>query len=263
MEIGGGPEYQVMPLLIKTASYMLGGPASGAAAGIAALLAVASIYIVLVYLMFERDDRWIFYAVVIMASLGLIPILLLVPLSVRYFMISVAASLVLLSSGCAALLRRGVVGLGIGLTLLAIFVAGNAVNTGNLLRFGRGQYLAALRFMEKNSGGREVVITSDHDFRNAMLVNYYKRQLERPDSTQYVDRVTLDEQYIRTNKRSLGAEWLIFHRFDLTKQPEQVIDTYGNRYQLVKIYRYSDLSGWNWLLYHNLNRPPIAAHSAL
>jgi hypothetical protein len=156
-----------------------------------------------------------------------------------------------------------VVGLGIGLTLLAIFVAGNAVNTGNLLRFGRGQYLAALRFMEKNSGGREVVITSDHDFRNAMLVNYYKRQLERPDSTQYVDRVTLDEQYIRTNKRSLGAEWLIFHRFDLTKQPEQVIDTYGNRYQLVKIYRYSDLSGWNWLLYHNLNRPPIAAHSAL
>ena len=76
MEVGGGPEYQVTPLLIKTASYMLGGPASGAAAGIAALLAVASIYVVLVYLMFERDDRWIFYAVVIVAPLGLIPILL-------------------------------------------------------------------------------------------------------------------------------------------------------------------------------------------
>ena len=181
MEIGGGPEYQVMPLLIKTASYMVGGPASGTAAGIAALLAVASIYVVLVYLMFERDDRWIFYAVVIVAPLGLIPILLLVPLSVRYFMISVAASLVLLSSGYAALLRRGVAGLGIALTLLAVFVAGNAVNTVNLLRFGRGQYLAALRFMEKNSNGREVVITSDHDFRNAMLVNYYKRYLERPD----------------------------------------------------------------------------------
>ncbi len=138
MEVGGGPEYQVTPLLIKTASYMLGGPASGAAAGIAAKLAVASIYVALVYLMFARDDRWIFYAVVIMAPIGLIPILLLVPLSVRYFMISVAASFVLLSSGYVALLRRGMTGLGIGLTLLAIFVAGNAVNTGNLLRFGRG-----------------------------------------------------------------------------------------------------------------------------
>ena len=249
MEVGGGPKYQVTPLLIKTASYMLGGPASGAAAGIAALLAVAAIYVVLVYLMFDGDDRWIFYAVVIVAPLGLIAILLPVPLSVRYFIITVATSLVLLSSGYAALLRRGVAGRGIGLTLLAVFVAGNAVNTGNLLRFGRGQYLAALRFMEKNSDGREVVITSDHGFRNGMLVNYYKRYLERPDCTQYMERVPS------------GAEWLILHRFDLTKQPERVTDIYGNNYKLVSIYRYSDLSGWNWLLYHNLNRLPVTPHS--
>ena len=136
MELAGGPPYQVMELLIKTASYMLGGPASGAAARFAALLAAASLYVVLVYSMFERDDRWIFYAVVLVAPLGLIAILLPVPLSVRYFMVSVAVSLVLLSSGYAALLRRGVAGVGIGLTLLAIFVAGNAVNTVNLLRFG-------------------------------------------------------------------------------------------------------------------------------
>jgi hypothetical protein len=254
MEIGAGPEYQVVPLLIKTASYMLGGPASGAAGVIVALLAVASIYVVLIYSMFERDDRWIFYAIVIVVPLGLIPILLPVPLSVRYFMVSVAASLVLLSSGYAALLCRGVAGRGIGLTLLAVFIAGSAVNTGNLLRFGRGQYLAALGFMEKNSDGREVVITSDHDFRNGMLVNYYKRYLERPDSVRYANGATLNEQ---------GAEWLILHCFDLTKRPARVTDDYGNSYQLVSIYRYSDLSGWNWLLYHNLNRPPVAPQSSL
>jgi hypothetical protein len=252
MEVGGGPEYQVMPLLIKTASYMLGGPASGAAAGIVALLAAASIYVVLVYLMFERDDRWIFYAVVILVPLGLIPILLSVPLSVRYFMISVAASLVLLSSGYAALSRRGVTGLGMGLTLLAIFVAGNAVNTVNLLRFGRGQYLAALRFMEKNSHGREVVITSDHDFRNAMLVNYYKRYLARPDSIRYANEGTLNGR---------GPDWLILHRFELSGARDRVTDEYKNAYELVKIYRYSDNSGWNWLLYHNLNRLPVTPRS--
>ena len=248
MEVGGGPKYQVRPLLIKTASYMLGGPASGAAAGIAALLAVALIYVVLLYLMFQRDDRWIFYTVVIVVPLGLIAILLPVPLSVRYFMISVAASLVLLSSGCAALLRRGVAGRGIGLTLLALFVAGNAVNTANLLRFGRGQYLAALRFMEKNSDGREVVITSDHDFRNGMLVNYYKRCLSRADSIRYANGGTLNEG---------GADWLILHRFELTSWPDRVTDPYGNMYRLVRIYRYSDLSGWNWFLYHNLHRLPV------
>jgi len=140
-------------------------------------------------------------------------------------------------------------------------VVGNAVNTVNLLRFGRGQYLAALRFMERNSEGREVVITSDHDFRNAMLVNFSKRYLERPDYIRYVDGSALDGQYVRTNRRSLGAEWLILHRFDLREQPERVTDRFGNNYQLTTIYRYSDLSGWNWLLYHNLNRSPVTPHS--
>jgi hypothetical protein len=263
MKVGGGPEYQVMPLLIKTASYMLGGPASGAAAGIAALVALASTYVVLVYLMFERDDRWIFYAVVIVVPLAVIAIQRPEQLYVRYFIISVAVSLVLLSSGYAALLRRGVAGRGIGLTLLAVFVAGNAVNTVNLLRFGRGQYLAALRFMEKNSDGREVVITSDHDFRNGMLVNYYKRYLERPDYIRYLDGPALDAEYVRAKGASLGAEWLILHRFDLREQPERVTDHFGNNYQLMTVYRYSELSGWNWLLYHNLNRLPVTPHSPL
>jgi len=252
MEVGGGPRYQVMPLLIKTASYMSGGPASGAVGVIVALLAVASIYVVLVYLMFKSDDRWIFYAVVIVVPLGLLPVLLPVALSVRYFIISVAASLVLLSSGYAVLLRRGVAGRDMGLMLLALFVAGNAISTCNLLRFGRGQYLAALRFIEKNSDGREVVISSDHDFRNGMLVNYYKRHLTRPDSIRYANGLTLNEG---------GAEWLILHRFDLSVPRDRVTNEYGNAYQLVKIYRYSDNSGWNWLLYHNLNRLPVTPRS--
>ena len=117
--------------------------------------------------------------------------------------------------------------------------------------------------MEKNSGGREVVITSDHDFRNAMLVNYYKRYLERPDYIRYMDGPALDAEYVRANGASLGAEWLILHRFDLKEQPERVTDHFRNNYQLMTIYRYSDLSGWNWLLYHNLNRPPVTPHRPL
>jgi hypothetical protein len=263
MELAGGPTYQLWPLLIKTASYTLGGPASGAAAGIVALLGVAAICMALIYLMCERDDRWIFYAVVIVAPLALIVIQRPEQLYVRYFMISIAASLLLLSSGYAAILRRGVAGLAIGLALLALYVKGNTANTTNLLRFGRGQYLAALLFMETQSKDQKVVITSNQHFGNAMLVNYYKRYLKRPASVQYVDGATLREEYVRTNGLSLGAEWLILHRFDLTGQPARVTDTDGNSYQLVSIYRYSDLSGSNWLLYHNLNRPPVAPHNPL
>ena len=75
-----------------------------------------------------------------------------------------------------------------------------------------------------------------------MLVNYYKRYLKRPDYIQYVDRAPS------------GTEWLILHRFDLTNQPARVTDISGNNYELAAVYRYSDLSGWNWLVYHNLNQ---------
>src|SRR5262249_8525907 len=65
MEVTGGPTYRLWPLLIKTASYMLGGPGTGAAAGIIALVVVACLCGALIYLQFDRDDRWIFYAVVL------------------------------------------------------------------------------------------------------------------------------------------------------------------------------------------------------
>ena len=255
MEVAGGPTYQLWPLLIKTASYTLGGPGSGSAAGFVSVVATVAVCAVLMYLSRDRDGRWIFYAVVIVAPLALIAIKRPEQLYVRYFMISVAMSLLLLAAGWAAIMRRGLAGLLTGLVLLAIFVTGNAVNTVNLLRFGRGQYLAALLFMETHSNDQNVLITSSADLGNGKLVNYYKRYLKRPDSVQYVDQSMLKEDYARTNGLSLGAEWLILHRFDLTKRPAQVTDEYGNSYRLVSIYRYSDLSGSNWLLYHNLNRP--------
>jgi hypothetical protein len=254
MEVAGGPTYRLWPLLIKTASYALGGPGSGAAAGIAALLAVAALCVALIYLMFDRDDRWIFYAVIIVMPLAVIAIKRPEQFYVRYFMISVAVSLLLLSSAYAATLRRGVTGFAVGLALLALYVTGNAANTTRLLRFGRGQHLAALLFIETHSNDKRVLITSSADLGIGMLVNYYKSYLHRPEDLQYVDQATLKQDYARTNGFSLGAEWVILYSDDLTKQPARVTDDYGNSYQLVSIYRGSDLSGSDWLLYHNLNR---------
>ena len=147
--------------------------------------------------------------------------------------------------------------------MLALYVTGNAANIISLLQFGRGQYLAALLFMETHSNDKKVLITSNADLGIGMLVNYYKSYLNRPDDFQYVDQAALKEDYARTNGFSLGAEWLILFRDDLTKQPARVVDEYGNRYQLVTIYRGSDLSGSNWLLYHNLNRGQMAPQNPL
>lgn len=261
MEVAGGPPYQLWPLLIKTASYMLGGPGSGTVAGVIALLAVAALCIAIIYLKHERDDRWIFYAVVLVTPLVLVAIAQPEQLYVRYFLISVAMSLLLFSSAATSPSRRGVTVLAIGLAMLALYVTGNFANTMNLLRFGRGQYLAALRFIETHSKDKKVLVSSSSDLGNGTLVNYYKRYLDRPDDLQYVDQATLQKDYVRSNGRSLGAEWLILHLDDFKKPPARVADEHGDGYQLVRIYRYSDLSGSSWLLYHNLNRPWVAPQS--
>jgi hypothetical protein len=259
--VAGGEPYRLWPLLIKTASYTLGGPGSGVVAGIMALLAVAALCVALIFLFSDRDDRWIFYGVVIVAPLALIAIYRPEQLYVRYFMIGVAMFLLLLSSVFAATFRRGVAGLVIVLALLAFYVTGNAINTSNLLRFGRGQYLTALRFIQSHSHDKKVLVTSLFDLGTEMLVKYHKSHLDRPDDLQYVDPATLKEDYARTNGLSLGPEWLICLVDDLATRPARVTDEYGNSYQLVVIYRGSDLSGSNWLLYHNLNRGPMAPQS--
>jgi uncharacterized membrane protein len=257
MELGGGEPYVLAPLLVKTASYLVGGPGEGAAAWIVAILAGAAVVACLHALVRRRDERWFFYAIVIAAPLLLIAITRPDQVYVRYFMVSVAFVFALGASALADLLRRRSTGLVIGITLLALFVIGNAINTGNLLRFGRGQYRAALRFMENQSRDHDLFVTSDHDFRNAMLVNYYKRYLERPSRAYYLDGAALEEEYAATNGWPRGPEWLIVHRFDLKEKPDRLEDVYGNLYEIICIYRYSDLSGWNWLLYHNLNRPRV------
>jgi len=63
------------------------------------------------------------------------------------------------------------------------------------------------------------------------------------DGIHYLDRATLNHEYVCTNGSSLEAEPLISHRFNMTKPAERVTDTFANSDQLVTIYRYSALSG--------------------
>jgi hypothetical protein len=258
MKVGGGPPYDLAALLVKAASYMVGGPGDGVGADVSALLAAASICAALFWLMRRRDDQWLFYAFVIAIPLALIAIKRPEQLYVRYFMISVMVALLLFAQALGALLRGGRLGLGIGLALLALYGVGNSINTANLLRYGRGQYQAALRFMEEQSRGRDLVVTSDHDFRNGPLVKYYQRYLDRPAAASYLDATALKNEYVASGGQPYGAEWMIVHCFQLPRQPERIIgDVYGHLYELVCVYRYSDLSGSHWLLYHNLNRPAV------
>jgi hypothetical protein len=226
----------------------VGGPASGELARLAALAMLAGGCAALVWFA-RRSDEWIFYLLGCATPLLLLGIRRPEQLYPRYFMVSVVLYLVLVAPALAALIRRGASGRVLGCVVLALFIAGNALHVATLVRYGRGQYLAALRFMERESGGRELTVGSDHPLRNPTLVKYYARYLEHPERVRNVDVFSRSEEL-----RAMGGpEWMIEHRFEL---PASIRKIPG--YQLVSVYRYSDLSGWHWLLWHNQNRPSVA-----
>ncbi len=259
MKIGTGPAYALTPLLVKTASYTVGGAAGGVLGWTAALAMVGAAVLAIGWLVYQRSDQWLFYLPALATPLLLLAIHRPDQLYPRYFMANVAAYLVLVPRPLAALMRRGPSGLGVGAILLVVFIAGNAVDTASLLRYGRGQYLAALRFMEQQAAGGKLVIASDQDLRNGLLVEYYRDYLEHPGQVAYMGSLTQAKELRERGELAQRPEWFLADRFEIPRGPDSGYrDKFGNRYRLIAVYQYSDLSGWHWLIYHNIDRPLIA-----
>jgi hypothetical protein len=238
MKIGGGPAYQLFDVLVKATSYAGGGPATGpvalAAAGLTAGISLAAI----AWLWRSGRSEWLFFLVVMYVSPALV-IALARPdvMFVRYFLLSVAFGLIAVSCLLAEMWRRGGVIRLAACALVLLSLVGNGINVAGFYRHGRGAYLETLLYILDRTPNRRPVVASDHDFRNRTVILYYNRFL--PPSRQIV--------YV---KRARSPEWLLLHRIgELGEVMPIVGDQRGTRYRLQKVFPYSDLSGWHWILY--------------
>jgi hypothetical protein len=242
LEIGGGPESSAFDVTTRVLSLALGGPGDGP---ITIVLSFAALILVVVAIEFVRrsgSDLWLLFATATLVS----PALMLVVarptyLFERYFLVAVAFMLLSLAWPLAGLLQRKAVG---AYALLALFVAANSAHTARLIVRGRGHYLEAMRWMAQHSERRDVTIGSDHDFRNGMVVGFYARFL--PPTPRIA--------YLRQNQWPTGGpEWLLLHsQARAFTPPPRLGDRSGNRYLLSTVYPYSELSGWTWAVYRNV-----------
>jgi hypothetical protein len=244
LEIGGGPRFTWYYVLGRLSAFTLGLPA-GASASIAATLAVAALIAIgLVTLRRERSDLWLLYA----ANCLIFPAALLLVrqperLFERYFFVSAVFFVMLTAQLLALWVQRGGAWRTLAVLLLAAMLAGSAVHTVRLLRLGRGQYAAALRYVYDHSAPGESVITvaSDHDFRNRMVIDYYGKKLPADKSIVYVSGKELPQA---------GAEWLILHSRDEAKPKENAISAGGHGpFRFQQAYPYAAMSGFNWFVY--------------
>ena len=105
-----------------------------------------------------------------------------------------------------------------------------------LYRYGRGDYLETLRFIGESARRQLPTVAADHRFRNRAVIHFYNRYLPA------------DRRLVYTPQRD-RPDWVLLHRIGpLVDVPEALVreeDTYA----LARVARYSDLSGWHWLVY--------------
>jgi hypothetical protein len=248
-EFGGGTE-NGPGVYVDSLAWALGAPPGHfgmlSASLLAAVLFIAGLWI----LRRERSDSLIFFIGVILV----VPILLAIVrhsdvLYVRHFLVGMAFFLILFSVVLATLYQSGWPGRIICVLLMAGYFALNGWHTISLFKFGRGHYGEAVRFIEEHTNGPVVTIRGDHDFRIAVVLQFYLREANGDKKVKYYQNSEINSW------QEGGPEWFIVHKesfADPAPPGAQIIDSAGNTYEFVKTFQTAPLSGLHWFVYHNL-----------
>jgi len=249
----GGPILPLGKVIVATLSLTAGGPRAGVMPFAVALLFGLALVGGLWLLRKERSDWWVFYV-----SVGCVaPLLLILAVNraavyPRYFLISAAFLLLLLSHALAGLTRIKRFGRPLYALLVVAFLAGNTIKTIRLIKLGRGAYSDAVVMMEQQTVGPHITVGSDHDYRNGIVLDFYRLQLPLRKDIVYFPLESWPKK---------GPEWVLRHSMKAYyRAPDTTADHHGNTYRLVRQFPFAGLSGWNWAVYHNENSdgPPVS-----
>lgn len=244
--IGGGPLYSLTNIAGRALALTLGIPGAGVAHAIAGGAGLLITCYGLAQLWRESSGLWLFYAGAIVLS----PVLLTVVtptefLFVRYFLVSAVFFLLLFGHVLARFYTRTRWGKFACVIVILSMTGGNIVFTAQLLVRGRGNYLAAMRYIMENSPEGVVTIGSDHDFRNKAVMTFYAKHVGTGKPLKYVDAYPWPRS---------GVTWYVTHSLaEKPSPPPSIRDVAGNRYELMKHFPYSRLSGWHWFIYRRAN----------
>ena len=246
MVVGGGPKLALGEVVLQALALSLGVPGGSPWALAAALAAGSAAAAEVVLRARERDDTALFFPVVLVVAPALCLLLrssdVLYP---RYFLVCVPFLLLLLAS-LLARAWRGAPALRIAAGLaLVLTVAGNSVPIAGLLRAGRGQHSAALRFLaaETPPGPIEIGVRGDH---NLQLLSRHAAALVPP------------RQVVVRDPGSPVPEpplWVLADSQDAGFEPPRDVRAFGRRYALAREFLFSGLSGICWFVYRRVEDP--------
>jgi hypothetical protein len=241
MEIGGGPTFALWDVVRDALAVAMGAPWDVDAAKLAAVAAAVAMCAAGVAHLWRRGDpEWLLYLAVLVVAPGFVlvvwrPTLLYL----RYFVVELPFLYLLAGRLLADWWTRGRAAQAAVAAGLALVVGGHLFEDAWLVREGRGHYCDAVRFMGDHTQGDDVVVGSDHDFRNMMVLAYYASCLPAGKRLLYA---------------TMGrpSEWRVHHSgYPPTDAPSEiVIMSTRLRYRVVQTFPVRGLSGYTWFIYH-------------
>ena len=241
---GYGPGYHVFGVIAETLSYFGGEGQLLTPLTVAWGFISGGLMLLAIFLLWKKGrSEWLFFLVATLAA----PAAALIihrpgVLFVRYFLVSIFFGYLALSFLIADLLKRGRPTAIAATAFLLLFLAGNGFQVTRFIEYGRGSYLDALRFIEENSHEQTIGVSSDFEFRNEVIVEYYKQFLKSGKELLYVESYPGD----------LPPGWFILHAAG--KPPEfkdRITDPYGNDFLLKKVFPCAGPSGFTWAIYRS------------
>jgi hypothetical protein len=248
VNVGGAPELTLRQVMGELAAYTCGFP-SPAIAWFALPVIAGLTLLALGYMWRRARADAVFFGLIIFSApaTGLVaaPLGVLFP---RYFIFSAAWLLLLVAYAIAISWNRRPALRNACIVGVALFAAGNSVHIVSLLRHGRGEYQAALRYIAEHTRTPDITICSDHDNRNFMLIDYYAARSAPGRRVIYV---------LGNRTSEVRPQWLLVHRLDGLPPPDATLyDDRGNTFKLEKKFPHAPLSGWDWFVFRNAREAP-------
>ncbi len=246
---GGGPRRLYSEVLLSSLSVLIGGPELAGldgAAIVVMLIIIASLvaligYEIICELREKRDDAALLSLVLIASPLLILGVLRPHSIFPRYFLVSLLCALIFLGRIITRLLggNRGASLLAV--LLFTAILGSNFERLVRLINYGRGQYSAALSAILSRDSAQEVLLISDHDTRNRILVDYFAPRLHDGSRLKYLQNEMITAHPPR---------WYFTHSLFPETSPSQYVRVDQKiTYELVQSFPFAGLSGWSWFLY--------------
>jgi hypothetical protein len=242
--IGGGDrDYDVAQVV----SGVLGSAWVARSSGVL-LLPAALLTLVVAVLAFgslrgRREQFWIF----LVCAVALVPaaVIFATPrlLYPRYFWASVPYLYLLAGLVLGALFARGGVGRALYAVVLIAFAVTHTARSVEHIGMGQTNYADTLAYLETHTEGDLISLSTDHDFRNSMVLRYYARYSQKPKT-----------MAIRTRGSWVGAgpQWYLSHSWLAGRNPPEKLELEGGRhFTRVARFDHGIGYGWTWFVYRN------------